>query len=526
MMRSTSVLVLLLFAVATCQAGQVPTQLGSAAPSSPVPSGAAVIQVEHDEHAGHDHGQPGAEVIPPDERPFIERLEKIRSNQPKDEADDERIRAEYTGVIKEFAGKFPDSPRLLIAISSLVSSLTMSGKGAEAEKLGQDLAAAAKTPNGIIRTTKLLIDIYVATQQTSKAIDLLRKSLERKEFKPLEWLMRVQLASLLQQDEKYDESIAVLQAFIEANPIHPRVGKIELKLCETMIAADRTKDAIARLESFQKGVISDEDKAGSAYFLGMAHLTLARHATDAADAEKERKAALKSLEVLLQSARKGPPKDPAAERQDFGPEAFLATSEIALSAGDKEGAKRSLEEMAKLYKGKPAGSYAERVVKQLDWIGRSAPDFSGPSPDGKTVSLKDFAGKLVLLDFWATWCGPCRVELPNVRKLAAATTGKPFAIVSISLDKPEAKETLDKFIVENRMAWAHIYDGKAWESPICKSYEVTGIPATFLIHPNGKVLRIGLRGPQLKDVVASELRRLESKAPASPRPSPAPSAAR
>ncbi|MFH0982025.1 MAG: carboxypeptidase regulatory-like domain-containing protein, partial [Planctomycetota bacterium] len=137
--------------------------------------------------------------------------------------------------------------------------------------------------------------------------------------------------------------------------------------------------------------------------------------------------------------------------------------------------------------------------------GQQAPAFDATTLDGRKIKLADFKGKYLFLDFWATWCGPCRTELPNVRGLAEAARGKPLVIVSVSLDKADAAESLKKFVAVNKMAWTHIFDGKAWDSPLCKLFEVTGVPAMFLIDENGQILRVGLRGQQLREVTMGEL---------------------
>jgi thiol-disulfide isomerase/thioredoxin len=134
--------------------------------------------------------------------------------------------------------------------------------------------------------------------------------------------------------------------------------------------------------------------------------------------------------------------------------------------------------------------------------------FAGPGLDGSEIKSAEFAGKIWLLDFWATWCGPCRGELPNVVKLAKATAGKPFAILSVSLDKPDQKDQLKAFVKDHEMAWKQIYDGKAWQGPICEKFEIHSIPATFLVDENMKVVRAGLRGKELETVVLAQLARL------------------
>ncbi len=116
---------------------------------------------------------------------------------------------------------------------------------------------------------------------------------------------------------------------------------------------------------------------------------------------------------------------------------------------------------------------------------RMAPAFAVTTIDGKRVSLDDLQGKVVLLDFWATWCGPCREALPNMKKIASKFQGQPLAILSVSLDS-DAKQWQD-FVAKNEMTWLNYRDG-GFEGPIARLFGVQAIPHTFTIDADG-VLR-------------------------------------
>jgi peroxiredoxin len=136
-------------------------------------------------------------------------------------------------------------------------------------------------------------------------------------------------------------------------------------------------------------------------------------------------------------------------------------------------------------------------------IGTVAPDFSAPSPEGKDISLKSSLGKLTLIDFWASWCGPCRKENPNVVALYNDFHAKGLNIIGVSLD-----EKADKWkdaIAKDQLTWAHVSNLKGWEDPIAKRYYVDGIPATFLLDEKGVVIARNLRGDELRAKVASIL---------------------
>jgi thiol-disulfide isomerase/thioredoxin len=113
---------------------------------------------------------------------------------------------------------------------------------------------------------------------------------------------------------------------------------------------------------------------------------------------------------------------------------------------------------------------------------RLAPPFKATTIDGQTVSIDDFQGKVVLLDFWATWCGPCRDALPHMKKIAQKFQGEPFVVLSVSLDDNE--EAWKKFVASNGMTWLQTRAG-GWEGALPKEFGVKAIPHTFTIDSNG-----------------------------------------
>lgn len=123
-------------------------------------------------------------------------------------------------------------------------------------------------------------------------------------------------------------------------------------------------------------------------------------------------------------------------------------------------------------------------------------DFSAPNPEGKIVSLKESLGKVTIVDFWASWCGPCRQENPNVVALYKELHSKGLNIIGVSLDKDA--DAWKQAIAKDGLTWTHVSNLKHWAEPIAKQYNVEAIPATFILDANGKVVAQDLRGPELK----------------------------
>lgn len=130
-------------------------------------------------------------------------------------------------------------------------------------------------------------------------------------------------------------------------------------------------------------------------------------------------------------------------------------------------------------------------------IGDIAPNFSGPTPEGEILSLNEVLGKVTLIDFWASWCRPCRVENPNVVRVHNQYKDKGLNIISVSLDQNGQKDRWLKAIEDDQMDWYHISNLQHWNDPIAREYGVRSIPATFLVDENGKVIAKNLRGPAL-----------------------------
>ena len=138
-------------------------------------------------------------------------------------------------------------------------------------------------------------------------------------------------------------------------------------------------------------------------------------------------------------------------------------------------------------------------------VGASAPaagdakwstDFSAPNPEGKIISLKESLGQVTIVDFWASWCAPCRQENPNVVALYKELHAKGLNIIGVSLDKDKSK--WKEAIAKDNLSWNQVSNLKFWEEPIAAQYKVEAIPATFVLDASGNVVARDLRGPELR----------------------------
>jgi peroxiredoxin len=251
-------------------------------------------------------------------------------------------------------------------------------------------------------------------------------------------------------------------------------------------------------------------------------------AAEASEAATEMKALTAKMQAKMKEGKKTEA-DFADEFKEF--DALLAkhkgekTEEVAsiLYAkgmylqrfGNSEKSIALLEQLKRDFPETKSGKNADKVIEMIKdgekakevqsglTQGTKFPEFNEKDVAGKPVSIAKYKGKVVLIDFWATWCGPCVHELPNVQKTYEKHHKDGFEIIGISLDKEEGK--LTKFIEEKNMPWQQFFDGEGWKNKLAVQYGVRSIPATYLLDGEGKIIGQNLRGEALEAAVTKAL---------------------
>jgi len=178
-------------------------------------------------------------------------------------------------------------------------------------------------------------------------------------------------------------------------------------------------------------------------------------------------------------------------------ERFVMTKQMT-----NEEAKPMFDNLTPRIKGSKTGVKLEEALntpKPPAEVGQIAPDFEGPGPTGQLVKLQENLAKITIVDFWASWCRPCRVENPNLVKTYNKLKAKGLNVVGVSLDKSKASWV--KAIEDDGLQWSHVSNLQHWNEPIAKAYQVRSIPATFILDQNGKILAKNLRGKALEQKV-------------------------
>ena len=246
-------------------------------------------------------------------------------------------------------------------------------------------------------------------------------------------------------------------------------------------AREELQQLVGRVkEKLKQGGSTESDLAGE---LQQFDALLARHQSEKTDDTAQ---ILMMKAMLYVQVMKNPAK--AAELVQQIKSDFPATTQA-------KGADRLLELLAKQQE-------AMKIQAALA-VGAKFPDFAEKDLAGNALTLSALKGKVVLVDFWATWCGPCVGELPNVIAAYQKYHAKGFEVVGISLDEDQGK--LTSFLKEKGMTWAQYFDGKGWQNKLAVKYGIESIPATFLLDGEGTIVAKELRGDALENELARRL---------------------
>lgn len=252
-----------------------------------------------------------------------------------------------------------------------------------------------------------------------------------------------------------------------------------------------------------------------------------REGVKALAARLELEEKISRLPVMKADAKKKLIAEIGSQLSDADPkdDSFMQAAQNAMQVaqslerfGDTENAIAAYKQYAAIMKKKnptelgDAVDRMEATVRRLELLGNNI-EIAGPTVGGSNFNIADWKGKVVLVDFWATWCGPCIAELPNVKNLYDAYNEKGFEVIGISLDQDE--ESLQEFIKEKELKWPTIFfpeaENQGWDNPIARYYGISGIPTAILVNQDGKVVSLRARGKTLEEEVAKLLGPLEKK---------------
>jgi thiol-disulfide isomerase/thioredoxin len=272
-----------------------------------------------------------------------------------------------------------------------------------------------------------------------------------------------------ERKQAQDKQDALALELFQAHPDHPEVTELMVQRWGHMRSPPnlRVDLALEEMEKFLKDWPDSKTKDDVLY-----QRAAALAASDRPEAQKN-----EAIEEFIRAA----PKD------DRGAELLMAAAE---GAADKEGRLKIYRRIVADYVGSFETKTAAGSIRQIEAIGKPFELSFNDAISGQSVSIKELVGKVVVIDFWATWCGPCVAEMPTMKELYAKYKPQGVEFIGVSLDSPESMGGLDKlkaFVKENGITWPQYYQGRGWESEFSGSWGISGIPTLFILDAEGRL---------------------------------------
>lgn len=187
---------------------------------------------------------------------------------------------------------------------------------------------------------------------------------------------------------------------------------------------------------------------------------------------------------------------------------------LASRTSDQEEKKALYKQLVELHPDTQFGQMAQGSLKQMEGVGKPFELKFEELRSGETLSVQeDLKGKVVVIDFWATWCGPCIAEMPNMKKLYEQYKDQGVEFIGVSLDAPESqggREKLVQYVEQNNVPWPQYYQGNGWDSEFSKSWGVNAIPQLFIVDAEGKLHSVEARG-QLEEMIPALIKQRDEK---------------